>query len=564
MRWVGIAALGLALSACGGDDDGGGGGGGGGGPPPPTGTVSGTATFDFVPATAQGLDYNGTQARPIRGATVEILSGATVLATTRTDANGAYSVNVAPNMSAFVRVKAELVQSGSPSFDFRVVDNVNGNVLYALDGPTFNTGTATAGSTQNVHAASGWGGLSYTGPRAAAPFAILDTVYTAAQTVLAADATATFPPLRLHWSTNNRPVAGAGGGPNPATGEIVTSFYSPGLGGIFLLGAANVDTEEYDRHVIVHEWGHYFEHGFSRSDNVGGPHTRGDQLDLRVAFSEGWSNALSGLVLADAFYRDTLGPGQAQAGSMNLEGATPANSGWYSEQSVQEILYDLVDATPDGTDALSMGFSALYDAMRNGHATAVSPTSIFTFVNALKGANSGSGPLIDALVTSQSITAVADEYGSTETHNGNGVFPQDVLPVYTPIDVNAAMPVNVCSTNEFEGTATGATNKLGSRRYLRFDASSTASYTFSAVATSIPANQISDPDLVLHRAGQIGISEGPPLQNCTVAAANCTETFSQTLTPGEYVLEVYEWTNTEDDPQFPPIGRTCFEVRVQQ
>jgi hypothetical protein len=36
------------------------------------------------------------------------------------------------------------------------------------------------------------------------------------------------------------------------------------------------------------------------------------------------------------------------------------------------------------------------------------------------------------------------------------------------------------------------------------------------------------------------------------------------LTAGDHVLEVYEWTNTADDAQFPPIGRTCFDVRVTQ
>jgi hypothetical protein len=560
MRLAGIAVIGLALAACGGDDDDGNG--GGGGPPPTTVTVSGTATFDFVPATGQGLNYNQTQPRPIRGATVEIISGANVLASTKADATGAYSVNVAPNTSAFVRVKAELVQAGTPSFDFRVVDNTSNNVLYALDGPTFNTGTAA--STRNVHAASGWGGSSYTGPRSAAPFSILDAVYAAVQVVIAADPTAAFPPLRVHWSTANRPVLGAGGVPDPSTGEIGTSFYSPSRGGIFLLGAANDDTEEYDRHVILHEWGHYFEEEFSRSDNFGGPHTYGDQLDLRVAFSEGFATGLAGIMLTDPIYRDTRGAQQAQAGSMNIEGTAPLNVGWYSEQSAQEIVYDLVDAAQDGADGLSMGFGAIYGTLRGGHMTAVSPASIFTFVNALKAANPGSASLIDALVVSQAITAISDEYGSTETNDGNGAIPQDVLPIYTPISVNAPTPVNVCSTDEFTST-TGAAAKLGARRYLRFNASVQATYTFSAVATSIPVGESADPDLVLHRSGELQTSEGPPAANCSAATpANCSETFSSALTPGDYVLEVYEWTNTEDDAQFPPIGRTCFDVRVQQ
>jgi hypothetical protein len=525
-------------------------------------TVSGTATFDFVPATAQGLNYNGIQPRPIRGATVEVISGATVLATTKASATGTYSLNVAPNTSAFIRVKAELVQAGAPSFDFRVVDNTNANALYALDGPTFNTGTAA--STQNVHAASGWGSTSYTGPRSAAPFAILDAVYTAVQAVLGADATAVFPPLRVHWSTSNRPVLAANGSVNPATGEIGTSFFSTTLGGIFLLGAAGSDTEEYDRHVIVHEWGHYFEHAFSRTDNFGGPHALGDRLDLRVAFSEGFATGLAGIVLADPFYRDTQGPQQNQVGSINIEGSAQPNPGWFSEQSILETIYDLVDGQADGADALSMTFGALYNAMRGGHATAVSPTSVFTFVNALKTANVASAGQIDALVTSQSITAVADEYGTGETNNANAAFPVDVLPIYTSITVNNPTAVNVCSTDEFTSTPTGSTNKLGSRRYLLFNASAAGTYTFSAEATSIPAGEIADPDLVLHRSGPLEISEDAPAANCDAATpANCSETFSRTLTAGEHVLEVYEWTNTADDDQFPPIGRTCFDVRVQ-
>ena len=549
-RWLGLAVMGLALSAC--RSGGGDGGGGGGGPPPSNVTVSGTATFDFVPVSGQGLNYLATQPRPIRGATVEIIAGGAVLATTKSDANGGYSFSVAPNTSAFIRVKAELVQANAPTFDFRVVDNTNGNALYALDGTTFDTGTAA--STRDVHAASGWGGSSYTSVRAAAPFAILDTVYTAAQAVLAVDATATFPPLRVHWSTANRPVAG-----DLSQGDIGTSFYSPTTGGIYLLGAADVDTEEFDRHVIVHEWGHYFEDRFSRSDNFGGPHTYGDRLDLRVAFSEGFSTGLSGIVLADPIYRDTGGAAQAQAGSIDIEGTAPLNVGWFSEQSVQEIVYDLVDAASDGADGLNMSFGALYNAMRVGHRTAVSPTSIFTFLNALKSANPGSESLIDALVASQAITAIVDEYGTNEMNAANSA---DVLPIYSPINVNGPA-VNVCSTDEFT-SSTGATNKLGSRRYLRFAASAQATYTFSAIATTVPAGETADPDLVLPRAGPIARSDCPAGPRCTTPGADGTETFSRALAPGDYVLEVYEWTNTEDDLQYPPIGRTCFDVRVQQ
>src|SRR5690606_40072898 len=48
---------------------------------------------------------------------------------------------------------------------------------------------------------------------------------------------------------------------------------------IYLLGAENVDTDEFDTHVILHEWAHYFEKALSRTDTIGGMHQYADYLD---------------------------------------------------------------------------------------------------------------------------------------------------------------------------------------------------------------------------------------------------------------------------------------------
>src|SRR5690606_9135756 len=158
-----------------------------------------------------------------------------------------------------------------------------------------------------------------------------------------------FPPLVLHWSPSNVPSRGEDNVPDFDSGEIGTSLYRNGVG-IFLLGAEDSDTDEYDRHVIAHEWAHFLEHSLARSDSIGGPHTWGDQLDMRTAFSEGLANALAAMVVGDALYVDVLGPGQAQGFAFDIEGpissrplhANP-HPGWFSEQSVHEIIYDLYD-----------------------------------------------------------------------------------------------------------------------------------------------------------------------------------------------------------------------------
>src|SRR5690606_4768445 len=107
------------------------------------------------------------------------------------------------------------------------------------------------------------------------------------------DAQAVFAPMVAYWSTSNRPANG-----DKAIGEISTSHWQPGTDrpGLYILGDADNDTDEYDTAVVVHEWGHYFESTLSRSDSIGGPHGGGDLLDMRVAFGEAWGNALAGMV----------------------------------------------------------------------------------------------------------------------------------------------------------------------------------------------------------------------------------------------------------------------------
>jgi hypothetical protein len=525
-------------------------------------------TFDLVPAVAgRGLDYAATRERPARGVTVEVVRGGAVLASTATDAAGHYALTVGANADVLLRVRAEMVHSGSPSWDFRVLDNVNANALYTLAGAAFNTGTAEV--TRDLHAASGWTGSAYTAARSAAPFAILDVVYDATQAVLGVAPATAFPPLQMFWSPSNVPVTGT------APGEIGSSRFVTGLG-IQLLGAVDQDTDEYDRHVISHEWGHYLEHSFSRSDSIGGAHSLGDQLDMRVAFSEGWANAFSAVATGAPVYVDTLGAGQARTFSFDLEQSPNRrnpNPGWFNEEAVQSLLYDLYDNgrdVPPGSttlDDLALGFGPLFDAMTGEQRQTLALTSIFPVIDALKRARPADVPLIDQLTATQGMRPVTDEYGAAQTNFGVSAkrTPQEVAAdfhsVYDTLTVNGAA-VNVCSLDDYTSASTGATNKLASRRFVRFTVDTPGVHVITARAVA-PLPAPADPDLELHTpAGAVLSSTGPP--QCTVGTPqDCVETFSPRLAAGEHVLEVYEWTNTNDvNDQYPPIGRTCFAVTV--
>lgn len=532
-----------ALTAC----SGGGGGGSDNGPSVPV-TVSGKITFTrigFSPVRGDGLNPGAASQAPARLVTVEALDGTVangaVLASATTDEQGRYSFQVPGERRVKIRAKAQMVTAGgAPSWNFSVRNNTNGDALYAIDGEPFDSGTSN--STRDLNAPSGWSGTSYTGERAAAPFAILDTVYRARALILSAVGNTVFPELRLYWSPSNKATVGVF---CSTSGDIGTTFYAYGAGsadncvsggklpaGIYILGdfAGGIgDTDEFDQHVIAHEFGHYLEHSFSRSDSVGGDHGSDGRLDPRVAFSEGWGNAYSGMVLNDPVYRDSF-LGVRLDGGFNLETVVPdpaeGTPGWFTEMSVSSALWDLFDTPADAADTVALGFPPLYATMTGVQKDTEAMTTIFSFAAGLRAGNASQAAGINAILNSRSIST-SDAYANNETNAGGSLT---ALPVYT--DIAAGQPVNVCGS----GTDTSR-NKLGYRRFLRLTLSAPATLSITAqgaanagTTDSVPA---SDPDIYVYRRGsieQIGDATGS----------------SETIGPhpydaGVHIIEVYDY-----------------------
>ena len=294
----------------------------------------------------------------------------------------------APIIDVRLRVRAELIRTDLPRWDVEVRDNTSQTnlelakrPLYVVDGGTFNTGVANV--TRDLTATTGWDVVSksYTGNRAAAPFAILDAIYAGMRLVLTADANAIFDPMDAFWSVNNTRTAGQ---TNIDIGELSASFYSGGIDSLFLLGDAGVDTEEFDDHVVVHEWGHYFEDVFSRSDSIGGPHGIGQSIDARLAFGEGWATALAAMALDEPQYCDTGAAGTSGGFGINTEFNTSGARGWYNEMSVATFLYDLWDADVDGSDNNSIGFGPIFETMTGPQFETEAFTTIFSFATELR------------------------------------------------------------------------------------------------------------------------------------------------------------------------------------
>ncbi len=411
--------------------------GGTGGPGSNPMTVGGKVTYDFVPATYNPTTDTGTLAfaqttvKPVRRAVVQAMKGTSVLATTTTDEQGNYQLTFTPGTGTGQLLIAVLAKTLTPAI--QIEDNTDGNAIWALS----ETVPATS-TTVNLHAAHGWTGTGYDPTkRSAAPFAVLDSMYTASRAFMAVRSV-NFPALKVNWGPNNVPQEG-----DKARGFIGTSHYSPSENEIYILGKQGVDTDEFDTHVIVHEWAHYFENTLSRSDSPGGPHTTGDVLDPRIAFGEGYGNALAAMVLPESLYVDTSWSGTSGAmRSFGFDAETAPSPtddptpGTFSESSVMRILYDLYDSgASEGHDSVGVGLGTLYDVLVGPQKTADAMTTLGSFIAGLKAQPGVNASAVNALLAHYQVGAITTQWGDGDS----GLSGMYVRPGALPYNGNAVL-----------------------------------------------------------------------------------------------------------------------------
>jgi len=445
-----LSALALGLTAC-----------GGGGSSDPSDlsnmTISGTATYTSYKLSDAGIDYVNPITKPIRGATIQLLdsSGNKILATAKTSDSGGYSFTASKDTDIRIVVYADIGNT-------TVIDNTSSDKLYSIT-----TGihrTATIDETKDINADSGWdtGGIN-TGEREAAPFNILDLIYEAQKKIREVDSTADAVfanrPLKVNWSIKNgaqAPLKDTAGNEDISNGGLGgASSYDSNLN-LLILGKADEDTDEYDRHTILHEWFHYFEAEMSNSDSIGGGHGPEDILHPSLAFGEGFAYAFAAMILDDPLYYQTQGIGSKTVDFTNYELDSVDDSktfakkdkddkvistenvkldGFYSEQSIIEVLWDIYDDNADDNDELALGFAPIYKVMIGGQKTTKSFTSIVSFLHHLKIQQPDSADKIDAIAQAENINmANADEFQILDNVEVTGQWPKlytDIVPGVT-------------------------------------------------------------------------------------------------------------------------------------
>jgi hypothetical protein len=499
------------------------------------------ARVNFNTGQQSGLNYANPTLQPARGVLVRALNAGTTTerATAVTDGNGNFSMSLPANISVDIQVVARMQSSGAATWDVRVQDGVAGNSPFTYTaGTPFNS---SVGSAQTIDIPTGITAAgTAAGARPSGPFAILDTIYTAIQGVLAAAPGSSFPVLIVDWGSQND-----------------GTFFSTGpTQHIALLSDLTEDTDEFDQHVVAHEFGHYIEHNFSRADNFGGSHAIGDRLDPRVAFGEGFGYAFAAMMLNDPSARDSFfgditpndginNPVHA-SGGFNIESnPTGTNGCWCSESSVFAILYDLYDNAADANDTVALGFQAIWSVLTNAQRTTPAFTTIFSFITALKADQPASAAAINTLVAAQNIDAAnIDAFASTETHFPPNVPQAATLPVYTAATIGGG-PYVLRSVND-----AGSANKLGNRRYFRFDVASSRSVTITLTTSNPSTNR--DPDFQVWKAGDwIGTVQVPqqPQDDGTGPPTEYPESQTFQATAGTYVVEVYDCSNGCNPPE---------------
>ena len=557
-------------------------------------SISGKVQYEFVPPNfnCTGLNFLLTETRPIRAATVQLIDDATgnEIDSIVAAPNGDYSFNnVAVNLDVRIRVRAELKRSGAPSWDVEVRDNVDisqnppplgSRPLYVVDSAAFNTGGADI--TRDLIATTGWNGASYTGPRAAAPFAILDAIYAAMELIVTVDPVAKIEPLDAFWSVNNKKVPD---NPDFDTGELTSAFYRSDLAALFLFGDEGTETDEFDDHLVLHEWTHHFDDTNSRSDSIGGSHFLGESLDLRLAFGEGFAHALAAIVLDEPQYCDTGAvPSGAGGFGFNTENNTSGVRGWFNEMSVATFIYDLWDTGSDGgADTGSIGFKPIYDTMTGPQKETPAFTTIFSFAAELKAMLSDADrAFVDAQLNRENIDAPNGDIwgdGQVTTPSGARNSGRDLTPIYTEIPTDGTGSARVCINNDY--VSDDVVNKLSDWRYLRFELPIAGRWQITAQANPVPpptendprpppddpdgVPQIprdrSDPDLYIYRNGVLVTFGRSPDDD--------VEIVDHTFEEGTYVIEMQEWRHEDDGAasDFPGVAtdfpdRVCFDLSM--
>ncbi|MEC9283535.1 MAG: PPC domain-containing protein, partial [Bdellovibrionota bacterium] len=182
------------------------------------------------------------------------------------------------------------------------------------------------------------------------------------------------------------------------------SFFVSGTNRLYILGGIDSDvdtsdTDHFDDVIILHEYGHFIESSYSRSDSPGGSHDGDSIIDPRLAWSEAWASFFASAVRDKGEYIDTYGNISGTTGfyfkydvenNSTGSGSLDPSSGSYSpnagegnfrEMALLRTLWDSIDtnSADDDNDGVEGSFQELWAVFSGSNGV---KNSSYAFINA--------------------------------------------------------------------------------------------------------------------------------------------------------------------------------------
>lgn len=457
-----------------------------------TTTFRGTILYEKIPATRSGLQVDAPVRTPAAGIKVEVVQSPsrTVLGSGFTDDKGSYTIPVRMQREAQVYVRA-LAQTENAT-----VVRVRDRAEFSITSPVL---TAARGRPVTTDL------LATDSSRASGAFNIAVTIWKANSLVRLGQPDAHLPRVEIRWDTT----------------YVGGTFFRETEGVAFINGRRSEDSDEFDDHVIAHEYGHFLMASFSRESSPGGDHSFGERLDPRLAWSEGWGNFFASATTGVAGYIDT-GMVRGRQGvlvGMDMEQDVPRGDrpGIWSEHSVSSLLWDWFDDGAEEGDSVALGFGPLWMGLVElGKEPDV---YVLRYANVLAGITRQPARLAHGLA------ARAIDYPLGTRPPAREPFPEPIASG-TPI------------TATVDSRATRRSNLWGSSLHYWFVITQPREVTITMKITDANTPTRADLDLYLFDA------EGEPVaESNAVNGVGDSERITQTLQPGYYRIEVRSWAN---------------------
>lgn len=275
--------------------------------------VRGTLSIERPTLTRDGLGAPTRVSIPGLLVQVRTVSDHTTLSSTYTDQNGSFSLGYDGDASVYVIFWAF---NDSAQYSISVRD------CPLQDCPE--QGNTYAATTDSFDGGKDFGELVVDSPEHTGAFNIFRVMTQGFD--FAREHYGTLPPtLTAQWAKNSNTSCG-------------TSCFSPRQNTLYILGTTQ-DPDEFDDPVIGHEFGHFLESAYSRSDSPGGAHD-GSPTDPRLAWGEGYGTFVGSTLAKSPYYIDT----RASGASFYDISSTGVRADISSSRGMEQLLSEYVTA----------------------------------------------------------------------------------------------------------------------------------------------------------------------------------------------------------------------------